>query len=111
MAQRGTTLRVATTLALALAVGCSSAPKSAPRREAADDARPGIALPAPNAVLLGAVEGDEAYRNDQRLGSLTPGGFTVESVEREWYERDRVLFGRSYVDSRVTTRVRQRSFR
>jgi hypothetical protein len=43
------------------------------------------------------------------MGSPAAGGFMVESVEREWYQRDRILSGRSYLDSRMTTRVRERS--
>lgn len=106
-------LVLATTVALSAAVGCTSTPSrggGAPVVAVEEPSRsPGIALASPNAVLLGAVDGDEAYRNDARMGSATAGGFVVESVERDWYQRDRVLFGRSYSDSRFTTRVRERS--
>ncbi len=106
LARRGAALAIA--IALAGMGGCTA---SAPRA-AAVDARPpaaSIALPSENAILLGAIEGDEAYRNDPRMGSATPGGFVVESVEREWYQRDRILSGRSYLDTRFTTRIRERS--
>jgi hypothetical protein len=76
-----------------------------------DSASVGIGLPSPNAVLLGAIPGDEAVRNDVHMGSPTPGSIVVGIVERDWYQRDRVTFGRSYHDSRFTTRVREWSNR
>jgi hypothetical protein len=99
---------LAITLALAGLSGCAA---SAQRTAAVDARQPAasIALPSENAILLGAIDGEEAYRNDPRMGSPTPGGFVVESVEREWYQRDRILSGRSYLDTRFTTRVRERS--
>jgi hypothetical protein len=96
---------------LAVAITLTGCAASAPRAVAVDGRTQAasIALPSENAILLGAVEGDEAYRNDPRMGSPAAGGFMVESVEREWYQRDRILSGRSYLDSRMTTRVRERS--
>lgn len=102
-------LVLATTVALSAAVGCTSTPSRGAVVVEEPSRSPGIALASPNAVLLGAVDGEEAYRNDARMGSATAGGFVVESVERDWYQRDRVLFGRSYSDTRFTTRVRERS--
>lgn len=71
----------------------------------------GIALSSPNAVQLndhcGAGEGDEIARNDAAMGAPSAPTFAVQSVQRDWYVRDRVLFGRSYNDSRVTTRIRE----
>ncbi|MBL9119375.1 MAG: hypothetical protein JNL80_05640 [Phycisphaerae bacterium] len=43
------------------------------------------------------------------MGSPTPSTIVIESVDREWYQRDRILFGRTYRDARFTTRVRERS--
>lgn len=121
-------LALTAAVALATSVGCHSS--SVSRGGATDAGRtawgdrpsmsPGIALPSPNAVLLassseqadggvgGAIE-MEASRNDHRMGAPTAGGFVVQSVEREWYQRDRIQAGRSYRDARFTTRIRERS--
>lgn len=98
----------AATLACAatLVVGCA-----AERRVAATAPRPvpgpGIALPAPNAVLLGAVEGEETARNDAAMGSPRPGTLGFRMIDRQWYERDHIMDGRTYRDARVTTRMRE----
>lgn len=93
-------------LALMLSGACASQPRA--DRPVASLA-PGIALPSSNAVLLGAVSGAEASRNDVHMGSPTPSTIVIESIDREWYQRDRILFGRTYRDARFTTRVRERS--
>lgn len=95
-------------------VGCASTSSRGPWTSAAPRG-PGIALPSPNSLLLAAATGegtgDEFSRNDVHMGSPAPAESVVEIIQRDWYQQERISFGRSYRDARFTTRIRERSVR
>ncbi len=94
--------------------GCASTPRQRVAVEVAPRG-PGIALSSPNSLLLAAATGDEIGsefdRNDVHMGSPAPAESVVEVVQRDWYQQERISFGRSYFDARFTTRIRERRAR
>jgi hypothetical protein len=108
----------------AFVAGCAS---RAPSDDGRAAARPELWQPAPPATLsegeLALLNGDQhhavegaidpfASRNDDRLGvggvrTAAP-ALATEVVVRDVVRRDRIVFGRSWNDDRVTTRIRER---